>query len=96
MARPASVLMWAISAIFLASRAFAAGPFGTIHVGLWNGGAYTNDSTGAFMHRAAGSDYINGVGVILGQTAAHTWLLGFTRRVLGFDPRHNASYRPDI
>lgn len=78
MARPASVLMWAISVIFLASRAFAAGPFGTIHVGLWKGGAYTNDSTGAFMHCAAGSDYINGVGVILGQTADHTWLLGFT------------------
>jgi S1-C subfamily serine protease len=78
MARPAVVLVCAISAILLASRAFAAGPFGTIHVGLWKGGAYTNDSTGAFMHCAAGSDYINGVGLILGQTADHSWLLGFT------------------
>ena len=30
------------------SVASAAGPFGTIHVGAWNGGAYTDDNTGAF------------------------------------------------
>jgi hypothetical protein len=30
-----------------ASAAFGAGPFGTIRVGAWNGGAYTDDKTGA-------------------------------------------------
>ena len=30
-----------------------AGPFGTIHVGEWKGGAYSNDTTGEFSHCAA-------------------------------------------
>jgi S1-C subfamily serine protease len=64
--------------LFCASGALAAGPFGTIHVGLWKGGAYTNDSTGAFSHCAAGGDFNNGVGVILGQHADHTWQIAFT------------------
>jgi hypothetical protein len=56
---------------------FWSGPFGTIHVGTWKGGAYTNDSTGAFAHCAAGSDYVSGVGLIVGRSADHSWLLGF-------------------
>jgi hypothetical protein len=67
----------AVVAVFSAPDAFAAGPFGTIHVGLWKGGAYTNDSTGALSHCAAGSDFANGVGLILGQFADHSWSLGF-------------------
>ncbi|TMJ23150.1 MAG: serine protease, partial [Alphaproteobacteria bacterium] len=43
------------------SIAHAAGPFGTIHVGAWNGGAYTDDNTGNFSHCAAGSEYASGV-----------------------------------
>jgi cold shock CspA family protein len=66
-----------VATVLNTTNALAAGPFGTIHVGLWKGGAYTNDSTGAFMHCAAGSDYVNGVGLILGQQADRSWLLGF-------------------
>src|SRR5271165_6426479 len=55
----------------------AAGPFGTIHVGAWNGGAYTDDATGAFSHCAAGSEYASGVSLIVSQTASNAWLLGF-------------------
>src|ERR1035438_296917 len=59
------------------SVASAAGPFGTIHVGAWNGGAYTDDNTGAFSHCAAGSEYASGVSLIVSQTASNSWLLGF-------------------
>jgi S1-C subfamily serine protease len=55
----------------------AAGPFGTIHVGAWNGGAYTDNNTGAFSHCAAGSQYASGVSLIVSQTASNSWLLGF-------------------
>src|SRR5271156_6695710 len=55
----------------------AAGPFGTIHVGAWNGGAYTDNNTGAFSHCAAGSEYASGVSLIVSQTASNSWLLGF-------------------
>jgi S1-C subfamily serine protease len=60
----------------IVSMAHAAGPFGTIHVGAWNGGAYT-DNTGAFSHCAAGSEYASGVSLIVSQTASNSWLLGF-------------------
>ena len=59
------------------SIANAAGPFGTIHVGAWNGGAYTDNNTGAFSHCAAGSAYASGVSLIVSQTASNSWLLGF-------------------
>jgi S1-C subfamily serine protease len=61
----------------IVSIAHAAGPFGTIHVGAWNGGAYTDDNTGAFSHCAAGSEYASGVSLIVSQTASNSWLLGF-------------------
>ena len=33
--------------------ALAKGPFGSIKIGYWAGGAYTDDNTGAFSHCAA-------------------------------------------
>jgi S1-C subfamily serine protease len=61
----------------IVSVANAAGPFGSIHVGAWNGGAYTDNNTGAFSHCAAGSEYASGVSLIVSQTASNSWLLGF-------------------
>ena len=58
------------------TAACAAGPFGTIRVGAWIGGAYTDDS-GSFSHCAAGSDYASGVSLVVGRNASNSWLLGF-------------------
>jgi S1-C subfamily serine protease len=60
------------------SAACAAGPFGTIRVGAWSGGAFTDDNTGAFSHCAASTNYASGVTVVVGQNANASWLLGFT------------------
>src|SRR5262245_57975860 len=70
--------------IAVATVASAGGPYGTIHVGNWMGGAYTNDSNGAFSHCAAGSDYESGVSLIVSQTATGSWLLGFASQRFGF------------
>jgi S1-C subfamily serine protease len=59
------------------SPALAAGPFGTIHVGNWIGGAFSDDSTGAFSHCSAMTSYASGVSLVVGQNAANAWLLGF-------------------
>jgi S1-C subfamily serine protease len=67
----------ALGGVLWAGTALAAGPFGTIHVGLWTGGAYTDDTTGAFSHCAAENGYGNGVGVAFGQSADRAWLLSF-------------------
>ncbi|HLG84073.1 MAG TPA: trypsin-like peptidase domain-containing protein [Bradyrhizobium sp.] len=59
------------------SPALAAGPFGTIHVGNWVGGAFSDDSNGAFSHCSAMSSYASGVSLVVGQNSANAWLLGF-------------------
>jgi hypothetical protein len=50
MMRRAILFVSAIASTLLSSSVFAAGAFGTIHVGNWQGGAFTNDTTGAFSH----------------------------------------------
>jgi S1-C subfamily serine protease len=61
-----------------ASAALAGGPYGSIHVGAWNGGAFTDDTTGAFSHCAAMTGYASGITLVVGQNAAGAWLLGFS------------------
>jgi S1-C subfamily serine protease len=72
-----SFLMSVLSSAVLASSAFAGGPFGSIHVGNWSGGAYTNDQTGAFSHCSAATTYGSGITLVVGQFPAGNWLLGF-------------------
>lgn len=73
----------------LAGLVHAAGPLGTIHVGNWNGGAYTNDSTGAFSHCAASTPYANGVTLLVGQDSNNAWLLGFANPAFRFKKGEN-------
>jgi S1-C subfamily serine protease len=73
----------------LAGAVHAAGPFGTIHVGNWNGGAYTNDSTGAFSHCAASTPYANGMTLLVGQDSNNAWLLGFANPAFRFKKGEN-------
>jgi hypothetical protein len=54
----AIVALWV--AMFAGSNAEARGPYGSINIGNWKGGAYT-DQTGAFTHCAAGSQYASGI-----------------------------------
>ncbi len=61
----------------IATSAHAAGPFGSIHVGNWIGGAFSDDNTGVFSHCGATSPYANGVILVIGQNASNNWLLGF-------------------
>jgi S1-C subfamily serine protease len=70
----------------LTPSVFAAGPFGSIHVGNWSGGAFTNDQTGAFSHCSAATGYANGVMLLIGQNAAGNWLLGFASPIFRLAP----------
>jgi len=69
--------VWCLFQLVFASIADAAGPFGSIHIGAWNGGAFSNDGTGAFSHCAASSTYGSGINLVVGQNANNSWLLGF-------------------
>src|SRR5579864_8505840 len=68
----------ALAGALWASAALAAGPYGSIHIGAWNGGAFTDDNTGAFSHCAAQSGYASGITLIVGQNTAGNWLLAFS------------------
>jgi len=60
-----------------AAPSSARGPYGSITVGNWQGGAYTNDTNGAFTHCAAGTTYQSGIYFVVSIGENGTWRLGF-------------------
>jgi S1-C subfamily serine protease len=70
----AIVALWA--AMFAGSNAEAGGPYGSINVGNWKGGAYT-DQNGAFTHCAAGSQYTSGIFFMVMIDKGGGWSLAF-------------------
>jgi hypothetical protein len=54
---------------------FAAGPVGSINIGHWSGGGFTDDKTGLFSHCATSAAYQNGFLLTIGQNSEKTWLL---------------------
>jgi hypothetical protein len=86
MVSPKAVLLTGLYVAVLASPALAAGPFGSIHVGNWNGGAYTDDKTGAFSHCSAATGYASGITVVVGHNAIGNWLLAFGSPVFHLTP----------
>ena len=59
------------------TNAQARGPFGSINVGNWKGGAYTNDQTGAFTHCSAGSQPTSGIFFMVMIDKGGGWSLAF-------------------
>lgn len=69
----------AAAALFLlCGAATAAGPYRPFQIGLWTGGAYTDDRTGGFSHCSAGVVYDGGINLFVVGTEGHGWWLGFT------------------
>jgi hypothetical protein len=66
-----------LGTILAGSNAEARGPYGTINVGNWKGGAYTNDQTGAFSHCSAGTQYLSGIYFVVMIDDKGGWSLGF-------------------
>jgi hypothetical protein len=59
------------------SSVTARGPYGSVKIGNWSGGAFTNDQTGAFTGCVASAPYKSGVTVFVMVNADLTWNLGF-------------------
>jgi S1-C subfamily serine protease len=75
----------------LSGLAQAAGPFGSVNIGNWIGGAFSNDETGAFSHCAATAPYANGVILVVSQNAAGIWSLAFANPNYHFNKGENAA-----
>jgi S1-C subfamily serine protease len=65
-----------LAAMFVGSNAEAGGPYGSINIGNWKGGAYT-DQTGAFTHCSAGSQYTSCVYFMVMIDNSGGWSLAF-------------------
>jgi hypothetical protein len=66
-----------LSSLIAISATQARGPFGSINVGNWKGGAYTSDQTGEFSHCAAGAGYDSGIYFMVTVDQGAGWTLGF-------------------
>ena len=73
----ALVILFCLAFALPPSASQAAGPFGTITVGNWKGGAYTDDKSGAFSHCAAAANYQNGIVFLVSVGQDYSWTLGF-------------------
>jgi hypothetical protein len=62
----------------VATQAQARGPYGTIKVAGWQGGAYTNDQTGEFSNCIASANYKSGINFGVLVTKNITWALAFS------------------
>jgi hypothetical protein len=81
----------ALVSLFLAAgAAYAAGPFRPFQMGLWSGGAWTNDQTGAFSHCAASVPYQSGVTMFAAVNRSYSWSLSFG------DPRWTLALKTQI
>ncbi|WP_338829567.1 hypothetical protein [Bradyrhizobium sp. 27S5] len=75
------VVIWAVVAaaclLVSAAPSSARGPYGSITVGNWKGGAFTDDKSGAFTHCSAGSTYQSGIFFMVAIAENGSWRLGF-------------------
>jgi len=71
-------LGWLVFAIMAAGGAQARGPYGTISVGQWSGGAYTDDNSGAFTSCIAAAPYQSGITLHVVVGANLSWSMGFS------------------
>lgn len=71
-------LIAALSLVATVSMSHAGGPYGSISVGNWRGGAYTYDKDGSFSHCAAGATYQSGIYFMVSVNADLSWTLGFS------------------
>jgi len=63
------VAAW-LSSLMMIPTVQARGPYGSINVGNWKGGAFTSDQTGAFTHCVAGASYDSGIYFMRGRQGA--------------------------
>ncbi|WP_316225942.1 hypothetical protein [Bradyrhizobium sp. SZCCHNS3052] len=85
----------------LIAAAYAKGPYGTISVAGWSGGAYTDDNTGKFSSCIASASYKSGINFGVLALPTYNWALAFIHPswslsqgqkfpiVLGFDGRNS-------
>ena len=76
--RIAILLLTCIFTLGVVTDAHARGPYGSIKVAGWSGGAYTDDRTGEFSNCIASANYKSGINFGVLVTKNITWALAFS------------------
>src|SRR5271154_3836576 len=69
-----------LSVVLASSLSEAGGPYGSINIGNWHGGAYTDDKSGSFSHCAAAASYQSGILFLVSINQDFSWTLGFAHQ----------------
>lgn len=72
------IIAFAVALFATIEPTHARGPYGSISVGEWKGGAYTSEQTGSFSHCAAGAAYQSGIYFVVAISDDLSWTLGFS------------------
>ncbi|MDI4233597.1 trypsin-like peptidase domain-containing protein [Bradyrhizobium sp. Arg237L] len=75
-----SAVVAAACVVLSVTSSHARGPYGSITIGNWQGGAYTDDNSGNFTHCAAGASYQSGIYFLVLIDARGNWRLGFSHQ----------------
>jgi hypothetical protein len=78
--------MSAILLLLSLSTVAAKGPYGSIKIGAWTGGAFTNDQSGAFTGCIASAPYKSGITVFVMVSSNVTWNVGFSHQAWSLAP----------
>ena len=76
MTKVSRVLLASLACVAFSAMSFAGGPFGIIHIGRWDGAAYTTDK-GDFSYCIAAAKFSNVGGLVIIGNADRSWLIGF-------------------
>ena len=77
----ALVFSGCVAFVLLPIASQARGPYGSISVGNWQGGAFTDDKSGAFSHCAASASYQNGIVFLVSVGQDYSWTLGYSPKM---------------
>jgi hypothetical protein len=93
----ASILAASLATTLLASGSASGAEIVKLRVGNWNGGAFSNDSTGKFSHCAASARYKSGITLLFSVTADRVWSMGFSSPTWQLTPNttYPVRYRVD-
>lgn len=90
MMKVSRVLLTAFACVAFSATSFTGGPFGIIHVGKWQGAAYTTDK-GAFSHCTAAAKFDKGLALIIAENADHSWIIGAADPAWQFHDRQSVT-----
>ncbi len=76
--RVKSMIAAALLGIASGSQSAVSAEIAKLKIGNWDGGAFTNDSTGAFSHCAASARYKSGITLLFSVTGDGVWSMGFS------------------